>query len=96
MDRQRDQLPLLQHGIALHEGKVQYGNIGAMRRLDFTVIGQAVNLAARIEGLCGRLQKRILVSETFASHFEAEDLIFLENFDLKGIKERQAVYTCSD
>jgi adenylate cyclase len=39
-------------GIALHAGDVMYGNIGAANRLDFTVVGPAVNLATRLEGRC--------------------------------------------
>jgi len=54
-------------GIALHLGDVMYGNIGAADRLDFTVIGPAVNLAARIEGLCRPLGRRVLMSEAFAT-----------------------------
>jgi adenylate cyclase len=50
----------------MHFGEVLYGNIGSKTRLDFTVLGQAVNLAARIEGLCGRLARPILFSQDFA------------------------------
>ena len=44
-------LPRIEYGIALHVGDVMYGNIGSKTRLDFTVIGPAVNLSARIETL---------------------------------------------
>lgn len=53
-------------GISLHSGSVFYGNIGGGTRLDFTVIGSAVNLASRIEQLCSRLDEPLLVSEQFA------------------------------
>jgi adenylate cyclase len=52
-------------GIALHVGEVMYGNIGAVDRLDFTVIGPAVNLTSRIEALSRILGPSILVSDTF-------------------------------
>jgi adenylate cyclase len=52
-------------GIALHVGEVMYGNIGAVGRLDFTVIGRAVNLAARMQALCRVLGPTVLVSDTF-------------------------------
>jgi adenylate cyclase len=52
--------------IGLHVGDVQYGNIGAADRLDFTAIGPAVNEAARIEGLCGTLDRPVLVSGDLA------------------------------
>src|SRR5437016_13049824 len=53
--------------IALHVGTVQYGNVGTDTRLDFTVIGPAVNEAARIEALCGPLGQPLLVSQAFAT-----------------------------
>jgi adenylate cyclase len=54
-------------GIALHTGTVMYGNIGAPERLDFTVIGPAVNLVVRLERLCRKLDRRLVASGRFAS-----------------------------
>ena len=77
--------------VALHFGDVYYGNVGAQNRLDFTVIGPAVNLASRIEGLCKDLQRPCLVSAEFAAlhggSFEA-----LGEFSFKGISEARSVY----
>ncbi|HEY8337265.1 MAG TPA: adenylate/guanylate cyclase domain-containing protein [Tardiphaga sp.] len=53
-------------GVALHVGKILYGNIGGGNRLDFTCIGPAVNLAARLEKLAGRLGRTIVASGAFA------------------------------
>ena len=52
--------------VALYLGDVLYGNFGAFDRLDFTVIGPAVNEASRIEDLCDRIGWRLLISDTFA------------------------------
>ncbi len=60
--------PALDFGLALHEGEVIYGNIGTADRLDFTVIGPAVNLAARLEGLAKTLGRKPLLSADFARH----------------------------
>jgi adenylate cyclase len=59
------QLPL-KLDIALHVGRVSYGNIGTAIRLDFTVIGRAVNEVARMEALCGQLGEPILISGDLA------------------------------
>jgi adenylate cyclase len=67
--REAGELPLV-CGIALHVGDVYFGNIGAPTRLDFTVIGQAVNCAARIEGLCKELREPLLMSGDLAKHID--------------------------
>ena len=64
---------------------------GGQNRLDFTVIGPAVNLAARIEGLAGELGRRILVSSEFvAIHGGAFDHV--GEFALKGLSGERAVF----
>lgn len=62
----------IEFGIALHVGEVFYGNVGGDSRLDFTVIGPAVNLAARIEGACKETQRPLLASEAFATISNSE------------------------
>ena len=54
-----------EHGIGLHFGHFRYGNIGTLRRMDFTVIGNEVNVAARIEGQCGTHHQALLMSQVF-------------------------------
>jgi adenylate cyclase len=83
--------PPIQFGLALHVGDIAYGNIGGSGRLDFTCIGPAVNLAARLEGLTGKLGRRLVVSREFASttSMPVEEL---GTFDLKGIADAQRVF----
>lgn len=57
--------PVMDFGLALHLGEVLYGNIGASDRLDFTVVGPAVNEASRIQALCRTLERNVLVSSSF-------------------------------
>jgi len=66
----------LNYGIGVHVGDVMYGNIGSTSRLDFTVIGPAVNMASRLETLTKQIGKPVLLSRDFAelvaSEFELE------------------------
>jgi adenylate cyclase len=81
----------IRFGLALHVGEVAYGNIGSASRLDFTVIGSAINLAARLEGLTGKLDRRIVLSSDLAT-YAAVPLTDLGEFDLKGVPGRQRVF----
>jgi len=62
----------IRFGVALHVGEVMYGNIGGGNRLDFTCIGPAVNLAARLEKVASKLGETVVASAAFASHFPDE------------------------
>ena len=78
--------------IALHLGEVLYGNVGSARRLDFTVIGPAVNQASRMEALCEPLGQHLLLSERFARACD-RPLKPLGSHSLRGVAEPQRLYT---
>ena len=75
----------LDFGVALHVGDVMYGNIGTSQRLDFTVIGPAVNLTARLESLAASLREPILVSAEIASALDPTNLESVGRHPLKGM-----------
>jgi adenylate cyclase len=79
------------HGIGLHVGEFQFGNIGSLRRLDFTVIGNEVNVAARIEAKCSALQQRLLMSEAFVEQAGMPARL-VDRVPLKGIEGDFALY----
>jgi adenylate cyclase len=89
LNRRRRESGLSQtgYGIALHVGDVMYGNIGAASRLDFTVIGPAVNVAARLEALTKELRRHVLVSGSFSAACGCEGgaLVRLGSFRLRGV-----------
>jgi adenylate cyclase len=87
--------PALILNIALHAGEVTYGNIGTADRLDFTVIGPAVNEAARLEGLCKELGRPILISKSFmqAAHGVRGQLLSVGRHALRGVREAREVFT---
>jgi len=80
----------LRFGIALHVGEVAYGNIGGAWRLDFTCIGRAVNLAARLETLTGATGNDVLASAAFAQI--CGDLERVGEFAVKGFAEPIAAF----
>ncbi len=83
--------PAIRFGLALHVGEVLYGNIGGADRLDFTVIGQAVNVASRIENLTKTLGRQILFSGDFAELCRGKGEA-LGTFPLKGVGAERPVY----
>jgi adenylate cyclase len=82
-------------GVALHVGRVLYGNIGGGNRLDFTCIGPAVNLAARLEKMAGRLHRTVVASAAFAEACPGgwEDL---GEFPIAGFSKAERVYGLAD
>lgn len=75
----------------MHVGEVSYGNIGSGNRLDFTAIGPAVNLTARLEPLTVALQRPLVVSAAFASVVDAS-FEPLGSFALRGFAEPVPVF----
>jgi adenylate cyclase len=86
--------PVAPVDLALHLGHVLYGNVGAIDRLDFTVIGPAINEVARIEALCEPLGRAVLVSAEFVEGMNDVDsrLKSLGRHALRGVKERKEIF----
>ncbi|WP_235885500.1 adenylate/guanylate cyclase domain-containing protein [Bradyrhizobium niftali] len=81
----------LRAGIVLHEGEVFFGNVGAPDRLDFTVIGAAVNEACRLEALTKTIGRDLLMTEAVARHL-SHDVEHLGEHQLRGVAARMSVY----
>jgi adenylate cyclase len=78
----------LNFGIGLHVGDVMYGNIGSRSRLDFTVIGPAVNMASRLETLTKQIGKPVLLSRAFADFVQRDfDLEHVGEHSVRGFSE---------
>ncbi len=80
--------PTTEFYIAMHLGDVQYGNIGSKDRLDFTVVGPAVNEVSRIETMCRPLDQDVIVSSTFSRAAEncQDRLVSLGRYALRGVR----------
>jgi adenylate cyclase len=87
--------PTLGFGLALHVGEVSYGNIGTDDRLDFTIVGRAVNEASRIQDYCRPLKRDLLISRAFQrlvdrSPFRLESI---GDYELRGVSSAQELFT---
>ena len=82
-------------GVALHVGRILFGNIGGGNRLDFTCIGPAVNLAARLEKIAGRLRRTIVASAGFAGICQNQ-WTDLGEFPISGFSKAERVYGLQD
>ena len=93
--RRRQGLPEIEFGVGLNVGEVIYGNVGAPERLDFTVMGPAVNRTARLESLTKELGHKVLFSQEFADYLD-QPVIAYEGQIMKGVPDPQTVYALED
>lgn len=95
-DRLGRNLPVTNAYLGLHIGEVFYGNIGSQDRLDFTVVGPAVNEVSRIVALCRSVERDILVSNAFraaASDEAKARLVSVGRYALRGVQAAQELFT---
>jgi uncharacterized protein (DUF427 family)/class 3 adenylate cyclase len=83
--------PELEIALALHQGEVNYGNVGVAGRLDFTVTGPAVNEVARLESLSKALEQPVVASAAFA-RMTSGGLVSVGLHELRGVSEPQEVF----
>ena len=93
--RAADNRPTTGFYLSLHVGEVFYGNIGSADRLDFTVIGPAVNEVTRINGMCRSLEQDLVLSSAFAEAAgpARARLCGLGRYALRGVARSQELFT---
>jgi adenylate cyclase len=92
--RKGDGKPITDMYLGLNVGEVFYGNVGSRERLDFTVIGPAVNEASRIAAMCRSLDQPILMSAAFADVGEIKRrLVSVGRYALRGVSHPQELFT---
>jgi adenylate cyclase len=94
--RAADGRPTTSAYVGLHVGEVFYGNIGSEDRLDFTVVGPAVNEVSRIASMCSSVDRELLASSDFRTGLDATGrgyLVSTGRFALRGIGRAQDLYT---
>jgi adenylate cyclase len=94
--RSEEGRPVTSAYVALHVGQVFYGNIGSEDRLDFTVVGPAVNEVSRIGSMCRSVDRELLMSSEFRDGLDAVGrryLVSTGRYALRGIGRPQDLYT---
>ncbi|MEL6103525.1 MAG: adenylate/guanylate cyclase domain-containing protein [Pseudomonadota bacterium] len=94
-ERRADNQVVTGYSLALHAGDLSYGNIGGKARLDFTVIGPAVNQTARILDFCSQLGRPLILSEKVAKSAtrETDQIVSLGRYMLRGVSKPQELFT---
>ena len=92
--RAADGKPITEMYLGLHVGEVFYGNVGSRERLDFTVIGPAVNEANRIAAMCRSADQTVLMSAAFANvEGVGRRLVSVGRYALRGVAQPQELFT---
>jgi adenylate cyclase len=88
-------LPATDLYLALHCGQVVYGNFGSRERLDFTVVGPAVNEVSRIAAMCRLVDQPVLFSQAFCESLGTDQspLVSIGRFALRGVEQPQHLFT---
>jgi adenylate cyclase len=88
----------LRYGIGVHVGDVMYGNIGSRKRLDFTAIGPAVNIASRLEELTKVVKRPVLLSSDFVKLVKGSSSAFFDlgSHDLRGLEKPVSAFGLVD
>jgi adenylate cyclase len=96
--RSASRLPTTELYLGLHVGEVFYGNIGSEERLDFTIVGPAVNEVSRIASMCRSVDQPLLVSSTFAAALGASRnrLVSVGRYALRGVSRPQDLFTLAN
>jgi adenylate cyclase len=93
-ERAAGSLPTTKFYLGLHIGEVFYGNIGSQARLDFTVVGPAVNEVSRIAAMCRSVEQPVLISAAFATALgPAGGLVSVGRYALRGVGHPQELFT---
>lgn len=93
--REEAGLPVTRFCLGLHLGDVLYGNIGGKDRLDFTVVGPAVNEVSRLQDMCGALDQDLVISSAFVEAAGAcsSRIVSLGRYGLRGVRRPQELFT---
>jgi len=92
--RAAEDKPVTDMYLGLHVGKVFYGNVGSRERLDFTVLGPAVNEASRIAAMCRSVDQPVLISAAFADVADMKRrLVSVGRYALRGVSHPQELFT---
>ena len=96
--RSASRLPTTELYLGLHVGEVFYGNIGSDERLDFTIVGPAVNEVSRIASMCRSVDQPLLVSSAFAAALGASRnrLVSVGRYALRGVGRPQDLFTLAN
>jgi len=95
--REKDGKPRLDMGLGLNTDKIVAGNIGSQKRMDYTMIGDGVNLAARLESACKQYNARILISDfTFKKLKGTYRIRYIDDVVVKGKTEPVGVHEVLD
>lgn len=94
--RRAEERPTSTVYVGLHAGEVFYGNIGSVDRLDFTVVGPAVNEASRIASMCRSVDRPVLMSSSFSASLPAMErakLVSVGRYALRGVGHAEELFT---